>query len=170
MSSVAQYAQDSMLFDPGESTSGDLYHMADSEVTVTGFDRAINETTFHVRYAETDRMGVVHHAVYLVWFEEGRSAFIRERGWNYADIERSGYFLAASKLNAKYFRAARYDQRVTVRTWIASYRSRTITCACEVTDADNEESLFVATIRLICLNGDGAIVRIPKAWSRWLDS
>ncbi len=135
-----------------------------------GYDRGSNETTFHVRYAETDSMGVVHHAVYLVWFEEGRSAFIRDRGWSYADIERSGYFLAASKLDAKYFRAARYDQRVTVRTWITSYRSRTITFACEVTGTDNEESLFVATIRLICLNGDGAIVRVPKAWSRWLDS
>ena len=159
-----------MLFDPGRSTSGGPYHMEDSEVTVTGLDRAINETTFHVRYAETDKMGVVHHAVYLVWFEEGRSAFIRERGWSYAEIERGGYFLAASKLDAKYLRAARYDQRVTVRTWIASYRSRTITFSCEITDADDEESLFVATIRLICLNRGGAIVRIPNAWSRWLDS
>ena len=73
-------------------------------------DRFISETTFHVRYAETDSMGVVHHAVYLVWFEEGRSAYIREHGSSYAEIEKSGYFLAAAELNAKYRRAARYDQ------------------------------------------------------------
>ena len=63
--------------------------------------RVISEITFHVRYAETDSMGVVHHAVYLVWFEEGRSAYIREHGWSYADIEQSGYFLAAGDLKAQ---------------------------------------------------------------------
>ncbi len=131
-------------------------------------DQFVCETTFHVRYAETDRMGVVHHAVYLVWFEEGRSAYIREQGWSYADIERSGYYLAAGELHAKYLKAAHYDQRVTVRTWVSDCKSRTITFACEVGKTDTGQILFHSTIKLICLNSQGQIVRIPGSWSRWL--
>lgn len=132
-------------------------------------ERNVCETSFHVRYAETDSMGVVHHAVYLVWFEEGRSAYIREQGWSYADIEKSGSFLAAGDLNAKYIRAARYDQRVTVKTWIDSYRSRTLTFGCEIVDARSNELLFEASLKLICLNAAGKITRIPKSWRAWLN-
>jgi hypothetical protein len=51
----------------------------------------VAETTFHVRYAETDQMGIVHHSAYIVWFEEGRSAWSRQVGRPYADFERAGY-------------------------------------------------------------------------------
>ena len=130
----------------------------------------VSETTFHVRYAETDRMGIVHHAAYLVWFEEGRSAFIRERGWSYAAIESSGYYLAAAELKAKYIQPAHYDQQVTVRCWIDDCKSRTVTFACEVVEAGDQQILFRASIKLICLNRQGQITRIPAAWSAWLDS
>ena len=114
-------------------------------------------------------MGVVHHAVYLVWFEEGRSAYIRERGWSYADIEKSGYYLAAGELSAKYSRAARYDQEITVKTWIQGYKSRTLTFGCEVVDARSDEVLFEASLKLICLNAAGRITRIPNSWLEWLN-
>jgi len=130
----------------------------------------ISETTFHVRYAETDRMGIVHHAAYLVWFEEGRSAYIREQGWSYADIEGSGYYLAAGELNARYIQPAHYDQQVTVRCWVEHYKSRTMTFACEVVEALGGQILFRASIKLICLNQQGQITRIPAAWSKWLDA
>ncbi len=130
--------------------------------------RFICETTFHVRYAETDRMGVVHHAVYFVWFEEGRSAYIREHGWSYAEIEKSGYFLAAGDLNARFKRAAHYDQRITVRTWIEDVRSRAMTFGCEIVEADTKAILFEASLKLICLNALGEITRIPDAWMAWL--
>ena len=133
-----------------------------------GNDRQVCKTTFHVRYAETDSMGVVHHAAYLVWFEEGRSAFIREQGWSYADIEAAGYYLAAGELQAKYRRAARYDQAVTVKTWIENVRSRALTFGCEIVDARADEILFEATLKLICLNAAGEITRIPASWSAWL--
>jgi len=132
-------------------------------------DRFVSETSFHVRYAETDSMGVVHHAVYLVWFEEGRSAYIREQGWSYADIEKSGYFLAAGELKARYRRAARYDQRITVKTWITDFKSRTMTFECEIVDAEADEVLFEASLKLICLNASGNITRIPNAWMGWLN-
>ena len=132
-------------------------------------DRFVCETSFRVRYAETDSMGVVHHAVYLVWFEEGRSAFIRERGWSYADIEKSGYYLAAGELKAKYSRAARYDQAITVKTWLENCRSRTLTFGCEVVDGRSDELLFAASLTLICLNAAGQVTRIPASWRAWLN-
>ena len=131
-------------------------------------DRFVSEISFHVRYAETDSMGLVHHAAYLVWFEEGRSAFIRDRGWSYAKIEESGYFLAATALEAKYLRAARYDQRVTVKTWIVDARSRAVTFACEILDAHVGALLFQASLKLVCLNAAGQPTRIPAGWQSWL--
>lgn len=132
-------------------------------------DRHVNEISFHARYAETDSMGVVHHAVYLVWFEEGRSAYIREQGWSYADIEQSGYFLAAGELTARYRQAARYDQRITVKTWIEELKSRALTFGCEIVETKNDRILFEASLMLICLNASGEVTRIPDAWSAWLD-
>ena len=131
-------------------------------------DRQICQTTFRIRYAETDRMGVVHHAAYLVWFEEGRSAYIREKGWSYADIEDSGYFLVAAELKARYLKATHYDQQVTVKTWIEDVQSRAITFGCEVMDACAGAAAFSATLKLICVDADGAITRIPSAWKIWL--
>ncbi len=132
-------------------------------------ERFVSEIRFHVRYAETDKMGIVHHAAYLVWFEEGRSAYIRERGLSYADLERAGYFLAASDLEAKYHLAARYDQKVCARTWIAGYRSRTVTFACDILAAQGGQRLFSAKLKLVCLDSAGRIVRLPATWSAWLD-
>ena len=132
-------------------------------------DRAVKEITFHVRYAETDSMGFVHHAAYLVWFEEGRSAYIRDHGWSYARIEAAGYFLVATDLQARYLRAARYDQQVTVRTWITEARSRAIVFSCEIEDADENHLLFRASLTLICLDAAGRPTRIPNSWQAWLE-
>ncbi len=131
-------------------------------------ERYVNEISFHVRYAETDSMGRVHHTAYLVWFEEGRSAFIRQRGWSYAEIEESGFYLVATDLKAKYKKPARYDQLVTVKTWIAEARSRALTFACEVVDYDSSHLLFSATLALICLDSAGRATRIPPSWRAWL--
>src|SRR5438128_4382864 len=67
------------------------------------------EIEIRVRYAETDQMGVVYHANYLVWCEMGRTDFIRDLGLSYAAMERSGVSLAVSELSARYHAPARYD-------------------------------------------------------------
>lgn len=132
-------------------------------------DHYVSETTFHVRYAETDKMGIVHHAVYIVWFEEGRSDFIRNREGSYAALEDTGYYLAAGELNARYVKSAVYDQLVTVRCWIEDYKSRTMTFACEIVSTEDDDLLFTATLKLFCINHEGQITRIPPEWKRWLD-
>src|SRR5213595_84239 len=90
---------------------------------------------FRVRYAETDQMGVVYHANYLVWCEMGRTHFIRQRGMSYADIERSGTLLAVSELSARFLGAARYEQLIRVQTTLAGIQSRSIVFDYVITNA-----------------------------------
>ena len=75
-----------------------------------------------VRYAETDQMGVVYHANYLVWFEVGRVEFIRQMGMEYSAMEREGALIAVVEATARYKAPARYDDEVAVRTSLAGVR------------------------------------------------
>jgi acyl-CoA thioester hydrolase len=74
------------------------------------------ETTIRVRYAETDRMGLLHHANYLVYFEQGRTELLRDQGFSYRDIEDQGFFLVLTKVQVRYKRPAYYDDLLTLRT------------------------------------------------------
>ncbi|TYO99407.1 acyl-CoA thioester hydrolase [Geothermobacter ehrlichii] len=67
---------------------------------------------FEVRYAETDQMGVVHHANYLVWFELARTRFCAEAGLPYPEIEARGYLMIITRAEQDYRRAARYGDRI----------------------------------------------------------
>ena len=77
-----------------------------------------SSTTIRVRYAETDAMGIVHHAVYPVWMELGRSDLLRELGQGYSEWEAQGVLMAVAELKVKYRVPARYDELVDVRTWV----------------------------------------------------
>src|SRR6516162_3157215 len=74
------------------------------------------EITIRGRYAETDRMGLLHHANYLVYFEQGRTELLRSRGFSYKDLEDQGYLLVLTRLQVRYRSPARYDDLLTLRT------------------------------------------------------
>ncbi|HXT15905.1 MAG TPA: thioesterase family protein [Gemmatimonadaceae bacterium] len=120
-----------------------------------------HDVEFRVRYAETDRMGVVYHANYLVWCEVGRTDFIRARGMSYADIERAGIGLAVSDLSARFHGAARYDDLIRVRTTLAEVRSRGITFDYLITRADSGERLVTARTALVSIDTQGRLVALP---------
>jgi acyl-CoA thioester hydrolase len=130
-------------------------------------DRFIAENTFHVRYAETDAMGIVHHASYIIYFEEGRSNYARQRGHDYASFERSGYYLTVAEVSARYIKPARYDQRMTVRCWIGDMKSRSLTFNYEIVAADTGDILVTGFSKHICITHDGQVARIPDAWRAW---
>lgn len=77
------------------------------------------ETELIVRYAETDAQGIVHHSNYLVWFEEGRSDFLRQQGLNYTDFEKAGYYVVVVEATTKYKAPAYYEDRLRIRTTLA---------------------------------------------------
>ncbi len=73
-------------------------------------------TRLRVRYAETDRMGVVYYANYFVWFEVARTEWLRQTGWSYREMELDGVSLPVIEARAEYLRPARYDDEVEIRT------------------------------------------------------
>ena len=83
-------------------------------------------TELRVRYAETDAMGIVHHATYPVWMELGRSDFLRELGQSYAEWEARGVRLVVNEIRVRFRAPARYDELVTVRTRLAEAGRRRI--------------------------------------------
>ncbi len=89
-------------------------------------------TRIRVRYAETDAMGIVHHAVYPVWMELGRSDLLRELGQSYADWEKRGVMMSVAELHVRYRRPARYDELVEVRSRMADAGRRKVVFAYEV--------------------------------------
>ncbi len=88
-----------------------------------------SSTLIRVRYAETDAMGIVHHAVYPVWMELGRSDFLRELGQSYAEWERQGVMMSVADLQVTFRAPARYDELVEVRTRLVEVNRRKITFA-----------------------------------------
>lgn len=93
------------------------------------------ETTIdvEVRYAETDQMGVVHHAEYVVWFEMARTRLCAESGWHYAEIERLGTYLMVTGVEVSYRRPARYGETAQVSCSLARLGSRGLAFAYRVT-------------------------------------
>ena len=76
----------------------------------------ITETRFPVRYAETDQMGIVHHSVYAVWFECGRTEHIRNFGLTYDGMEKTGAMLPLLKLTCEFHRPMFYGETAIVNT------------------------------------------------------
>jgi acyl-CoA thioester hydrolase len=93
----------------------------------------MNEARVRVRYAETDKMGVVYHANYLIWFEVGRVEFLRRMGFTYKDMEASdGCFIAVVDARCRYKSPARYDDAILVRTRLKNVRESLIQFGYEV--------------------------------------
>jgi acyl-CoA thioester hydrolase len=76
----------------------------------------LRRTRVRVRYAETDRMGVVYYANYFVWFEVGRTDWLRQTGWTYRDMERDGISLPVIEAQCEYRQPARYDDEIDIAT------------------------------------------------------
>jgi acyl-CoA thioester hydrolase len=124
------------------------------------------ETTFYIRYAETDAMGIVHHASYIVYFEEARSVYTRARGRSYAEMEQDGYFLAVTEVHSRYHRSMRYGQQVTVKCWASEVKSRTLKFNYEIYDAATRELCVSGQTSHICLDHAGKVARFPSSWTQ----
>jgi acyl-CoA thioester hydrolase len=109
---------------------------------------------FRVRYAETDQMGVVYHAEYLVWCEIGRTEFIRSLGLPYSEMERRGVKLAVADASLRYHAPARYDDLVRVETTLSEVRSRAITFDYLIRHAESGTRLVTARTLLVSLDRD----------------
>jgi len=116
---------------------------------------------FRVRYSETDQMGVVYHAEYLVWCEVGRTDLIRALGLPYADLERRGTALAVAEASIRYHAAARYDDIIRVETRLVDVRSRAITFEYVIRNASTGDRLASARTMLVSIDPTGRPVPMP---------
>lgn len=114
-----------------------------------------------VRYAETDQMGVVHHATYVIWFELARTALCAQTGHHYADVERLGYLLMVTGVEVRFLRSARYGDTVQVVCRLARLGSRGLRFAYEVF-RDGERLATGATEHLWVAKATGRPCRMPE--------
>lgn len=128
-----------------------------------------HELELRVRYAESDQMGVVYHANYLVWCEMGRTELIRQlTGVSYAELERRGVALAVSEATLRFHGSARYDDLVRVRTTLGDARSRSVAFDYLITNAATGAKLVTARTVLISLDLSGRPMVLPDELRRKL--
>jgi acyl-CoA thioester hydrolase len=130
--------------------------------SATPFRLTTREIEFRVRYSETDQMGVVYHANYLVWCEMGRTDFIRNLGMSYAEMERKGISLAVSDLSVRFHAPAKYEDLIRVRTTLTEFRSRLIAFDYLVSNASTNQRLATAQTRLVSLDRAGRPAAMPE--------
>ena len=121
----------------------------------------ITETWVRVNYSETDQMGVVYHARYLVWLDVARTEHLRQRGMTYRDLEASGLRLAVSEVSIRYRLPARYDDPIRVRCWIREAASRKVEFGYAVEHADDGRLLATAKTSLLALDRSMELTRVP---------
>src|SRR5215211_8344136 len=129
-----------------------------------------NATELRVRYAETDRMGIVYYANYLVWCEVGRVEFLRALGRSYAALEHEGTGLAVAEAQVRYLAPARFDDLVRVETTLTGVRSRAVTFDYLITNADSGTRLATAHTALVSIDRDGRLSAIPTEFRAALDA
>jgi acyl-CoA thioester hydrolase len=118
-------------------------------------------TELRVRYAETDQMGVVYHANYLIWCEIARTDLIRSLGATYRELEERGVRLAVSEASVRYIAAARYDDRIRVETRLTRVTSRTMVFDYTILNADSSQRLATASTTLISLDPSNRVAVLP---------
>src|SRR5271169_1038770 len=124
-----------------------------------------HQTRVRVRYAETDQMGVVYYANYLVWMEVARVEFCKSLGFRYRDMElEDGVLLAVIEAQCRYLHPARYDEEVIVETQIAEANSRLVEFAYEMRLADSGRKLATRSTRHIFCNREMKRVRLPEKY------
>lgn len=121
----------------------------------------IASITVRVNYSETDQMGVVYHANYLIWFDRARTELMRETGLSYKELEQQGVYLAVSQVNVRYRAAARYDDLVRIRCWVRELASRRVTFGYAVEREPTSELLATGETALVSLTHQHTLTRVP---------
>jgi acyl-CoA thioester hydrolase len=129
-------------------------------------EQGFAEARVRVRYAETDQMGVVYHANYLVWFEIGRVEFIRHMGLDYRSMEaEEGALIAVVEATARYKAPARYDDELIVRTWLAAVRGPVVRFRYRIVRAADEVVLCEGETVQIVVGRDMKKREMPEKYA-----
>ena len=122
------------------------------------------ETKLRVRYAETDQMGVVYYANYLVWMEVSRAEYCRVSGTRYRDMEQDGIMLAVVEAKCRYHSPALYDEEVRVESWITLAHPRMLSFAYEMTEVSSGRRLATGETKHVFCARDHKPMKLPEKY------
>ncbi|GGC88787.1 putative acyl-CoA thioesterase YneP [Thalassobacillus devorans] len=125
------------------------------------------ETPIRVRYQETDQMGVVYHANYLVWFELGRTDFIEALGFKYHEIENKGVVSPVVDANIQFKKPVRYGEDAYVETWLEDYDGLRITYGYRIFNTSQDLAVSGTTKHVIVKEGSFRPVSIRRSFPEW---
>jgi acyl-CoA thioester hydrolase len=117
--------------------------------------------TIRPRYVETDQGGVVHHTVYPVWFEMGRTELLRANSLAYKDLEAAGVFFVVVELSVIYRQPAKYDEKLELETFCSKVTSSKIEHTYKLSRCSDGATLAEGSSVLVCVNAQGKIQRMP---------
>jgi len=124
----------------------------------------VHEMSVRVTYADTDKGGVVYYANYLKYFEMGRAEYVRSLGKSYADMEAEGALFTVSEASCRYRAPARYDELITIHTWVSRLRPTRINFRYRVTGPSGKTLVEGETV-LACLDASGRPQPLPACLS-----
>ncbi len=126
------------------------------------------ETSVNVRYAETDQMGIAHHANYLVWFEAGRVAWCQAKGFQYAEMEaRDGLFLMVADSSCRYKSPARFSDDLIVRTALAKATDKVIRYRYEILKKEDSALLAAGETTHVVTDAGFHPCRLPDRYRKY---
>lgn len=121
----------------------------------------VSDALVRVNYSETDQMGVVYHARYLVWLDVARTEHLRRTGLSYRELEERGIRLAVGELTIRYRRSARYDDPVRIRCWIRDAAPRRVVFGYALHHAESDVLLATASTSMLVLDASMSLTRLP---------
>src|SRR3954469_18716045 len=128
-----------------------------------------HETVVRVRYSETDKMGVVYHANYLIWFEIGRTEFCRARGFSYREVEENDdAWLVVAESYCRYKAPAYYDDELIVRTHITELRRRSLRFGYEIIRLSDDQIIAEGETGHVVTDGHGRVRSFPAGYAQLL--
>lgn len=128
---------------------------------------SIVKTEIDVRYQETDQMGVVYHANYLVWFEIGRTKFIESLGFSYTDMEKNNIVSPVMDAQISYKKPIRYGEKVTIETWLEHYDGLRTVYAYNVFNEENDIAVTGTTKHVIVKKESFRPLSLKRAFPEW---
>jgi len=127
----------------------------------------ISKKQIEIRYAETDQMGVVYHANYIVWLEVGRAQLLKDIGYNYASLEELGYVSPVLDLNIQYKKSLRYGQITTVKTWVKKHDKLRTTYGYEICHEDGSIAATAESVHTLIRKDNFRPVALSKIDPAW---
>ncbi|WP_042348684.1 acyl-CoA thioesterase [Bacillus massiliigorillae] len=127
----------------------------------------ISKKEIEVRYAETDQMGVVYHANYIVWLELGRTQIVKDLGFNYSELEELGYVSPVLEVHVSYKKSLKYGETATVHTWIEEYSPTRTTYGYEIYNEKGELAVTATTLNIVVKKETFRPISMKRYFPEW---